>query len=132
MWVWPAGHQALQSGAGDGAAVRPAMHKALRVQQNPHRIRPLLSECLVTALRPHLALFKAEQQPQREGVNPAHGQTLQTLLLLGRRGPAALPQSWGWRKSRCRCREAIMGDAWGPGAELPAAGLRQEAITAAN
>lgn len=32
-WVCPAGHQALECGAGDGAAVHPAMLKALGMQQ---------------------------------------------------------------------------------------------------
>lgn len=32
-WVCPAGHQALERGAGDGAAVHPAMLKALGTQQ---------------------------------------------------------------------------------------------------
>lgn len=110
MWVCPAGHWGLASRAGDGAAAHPAMLKALGAQQNPRGIHPLLSERLVTVLGPRLALFEAEQRPRCEGVNPAHGQPRQTP---GRWDPAALPQRRGWRKSRCRCREAITGDAMG-------------------
>lgn len=69
-------------------------------------MRPSLSERSVTALGTHSALFKAEQQPRCEGVNPAHGQPLQPPLLL---------RSWGPEEKQMSVQRQLRGVQWGPG-----------------